>query len=236
MANSFVCVDARDWEAVVRGVARYLVEGEAVLAHVLDERAPRGYELALRGLLGRRGRGAERGMDAASREAATTLLGDCEALLARLCPRVVIQTAVLSGPPNEELVRAAGEAGARTIFVGRGAPGSRDRATVRGVVTGWRQNPGGETDALVIEDGTEVRFPPHRASTVREVVREGELVEATGSWQAGSLHAYSIVDPSSGRGAEAHEPADEAPGKNPLGHTARFVVDHATCDVVVLYL
>lgn len=234
--SAFVCVDVRDWEAVVRGTAAYLTEGEAVLAHVLDERAPRGYELALRGLLGRRGRGAERGMEAVSREAAAGLLADAEALLARLCPRVSTRTAVLSGPPNEELVRAAGEAGSRTIFVGRGAPGSRPRATVRGTVEGWRQNPGGETDALVLEDGTEVRFPPHRASSVRSVAREGGTIEATGSWQAASLHAYVIVDPSSGDRAEAHEPPDEAPGKSPLGHTARFVIDHALCDVVVLYL
>jgi hypothetical protein len=42
------------------GGARYLSDGEAVLAHVVDERASRGYELALRGLPGRRGRGAQR--------------------------------------------------------------------------------------------------------------------------------------------------------------------------------
>lgn len=236
MVSAFVCVEARDWEAVIRGVARYLSDGEAVLAHVVDERASRGYELALRGLLGRRGRGAQRSMDAASREAALGLLADAAALLARLCPRVSVQTTVLSGPPNEEIVRAAGEAGARTIFVGRGAPGSRPRTKVRGVVRGWRQNPGGETDALILDDGTEVRFPPHTADAVREVAREGEPVEATGSWRAGSLHAYAIVDPRSGGRAEAHRPPGEAPGKSPLGHTARFVVDHALCDVVVLYL
>jgi hypothetical protein len=50
------------------------------------------------------------------------------------------------------------------------------------------------------------------------------------------LHAYDIVDPRSGGRAEAHKPYGEAPGKSPLGHTVRFVVDHALCDVVVLYL
>lgn len=236
MVSAFVCVDARDWEAVVRGVAGYLAEGEAVLAHVLDERGPRGYELALRGLLGRRGRGAARGMNVTSREAAETLLADAEALLARLCPRVSVSRVLLSGPPNEELVRAVGEAGSLTVFVGRGAPGARPVSTVRGTVSGWMQNPGGETDALVLEDGTRVRFPPHRAGAVREVAREGGTVEATGSWQADSLHAYVIVDPNSGGRAEAHKPLEKAPGKSPLGHTARFVVDHATCDVVVLSL
>ena len=236
MVSAFVCVDLRDWEAVIRGAARYLLEEEALLAHVVDERAPRGYELALRGLLGRRGRGAQRGMDAASRDAALGLLADAEALLVRLRPLVSTRTAVLSGPPNEEIVRAAGEAEARTIFVGRGTPGSRPTATVRGVVRGWRQNPRGETDALVLEDGTEVRFPPHTAGPVRSVAREGKPVEATGSWRAGALHAYVIVGSNSGDRVEAHKPPEEEPGKSPLGHTARFVVDHAPCDVVVLYL
>ena len=234
--DAFICVDARGWEAVVRGVARYLSVGEAVLAHVVDERAPRGYELALRGLLGRRSRGAEQGMNSASREAAEALLADASSLLGRLCPRVSVETVALSGPPNEELTRAAHEAGARTVFVGRGAPGSRPTTTVRGVVTGWRSNPGGETDAMVLEDGTEIRFPPHRAAQVRAVVREGNTVEATGSRRGRGLHAHAIVDPDSGDLIEAHKPPDEEPGKSPLGHTARFVVDHALCDVVVLYL
>ena len=60
--RAFVCIDGRDWEAVVRGTARYLKEGEAILAHVVDERAPRGYDLALRGLLGRRRRRSEEEM------------------------------------------------------------------------------------------------------------------------------------------------------------------------------
>lgn len=239
MMSAFVCVDARDWEAVVQGVALYLEEGEAVLAHVVDDRAPRGYELALRGLLGRRGRpgrGTEGGMDAVSKEAAEELLADAGTLLGRLCPRVSVRTVLSSGPPNEELIRSATEAGARTIFVGRGTPGSRPRATVRGIVKGWSWNPQGETDALVLEDGTGVRFPPHRADSVRAVAREGEPVEATGPWRGRSLHAYEIVDPISGDRVEAHKPPSEEPGKSPLGHTARFVVDHAPCDVVILHL
>ncbi len=82
MVSAFVCVEARDWEGVIRGVAQYLSDGKAMLAHVVDERASRGYELALRGLLGR---GAQRGMDAASREAALGLLADAAALPTRSC-------------------------------------------------------------------------------------------------------------------------------------------------------
>ena len=214
MMSALVCVDARDWEAVIRGAAGYLNDGEAVVAHAVDERASRGYELALRGLLGRRRRGgAERGMDAASKEAAEGLLADAADLLGRLCPQVSVRTALLSGPPNEGLVRAAGDAGVRTILLGRGAPGSWPRATVRGVVRGWGYNPHGETDALVLEDGTGIRFPPHRAGAVREFVGEGQTVEATGSWREGGLHAYEIFDMSSGGHIEAHKP----PGEEPAG-------------------
>ena len=43
-------------------------------------------------------------------------------------------------------------------------------------------------------------------------------------------------DADSGCSVEAHEPPDEQPGERPLGHTARCVMDHALCDVMVLTL
>jgi nucleotide-binding universal stress UspA family protein len=232
--RAFVCIDGRDWETVIRGVARYLSEGEATLAHVVDERAPRGYELALRGLLGRRGRRSEESMASVSQMAAEELLADAVALLERLRPGLTIKTVALSGPPNEELMRAA--EGAETVFVGRGTPGARPRATVSGVVRGWKKNPHGETDGLSLEDGVEVRFPPHKASEVRNAIGEGTPIEASGTWHGRHLHAYSITNADSGASVEAHKPPGEGPGKSPLGHTARFVVDHALCDVVILHL
>jgi hypothetical protein len=93
----------------------------------------------------------------------------------------------------------------------------------------------GPADSLVLDDETEVRFPPHRAKAVRAAIRKETRVEATGAWQGRRLHAYTITDAASGASVEAHEPPDEQPGK-PLGHTARFVVDYALCDVVVLSL
>jgi nucleotide-binding universal stress UspA family protein len=231
--RAFVCIDGHDWEMVTRGVARYMGEGEAVLAHVADERAPRGYELSLRGLLGRRDRRSEERMALASRMAAEELLADVAALLERLRPGLTIKTVALSGPPNEELMRAAREVD--TIFVGRGVPGARSRVTISGVVRGWRQNPHGDTDGLYLDDGVEVRFPPHKAEEIQSVVPEGTPVEASGAWRGRHLHAYAITELASGASVEAHKPSDKGPGKSPLGHTARFVVDHALCDVVVLY-
>jgi hypothetical protein len=106
----------------------------------------------------------------------------------------------------------------------------------RGVVRGWRQNPHGETDGLTLDDGVQVHFPPHRAEEIRAVVREGVPVEVAGAWRGRHLHAHTIADPNSGALAQAHKPPDEQPEKRPLGHTARFVTDHALCDVVILRL
>lgn len=237
--KAFVCVDGRDWEGVIRGVTRYLPgEGSVTLAHVVDERAPRGYEMSLRGLLGRRRPGdAEERMSRVSREAAEGFLEDARNLLQRLRLGPIVDTMVLDGDPNKELMRAAGEIGAQTIFIGRGSPGSRPRETVSGVVEGWNRNREGRFDGLLLRDGTEVRFPPHRADAVRAAIREGNEVEALGIWRGrGVLHAYSITDTRNGVPVEAHEPPDEQPGQRPLGHTARFVVDHALCDVVILSL
>ena len=176
-------------------------------------------------------------MSRASREAAEGLLSDARDLLGRLHPDPVVEIAVLDGDPNKELMRAAGEIGARTIFIGRGTPGARPKETVSGVVESWNRNHEGKFDGLRLEDGIEVRFPPPRAEAVRTTIHEGSRVEASGVWQGRRvLHAYSITDTRTGILVEAHEPPDEQPGQRPLGHTARFVVDHALCDVVVLAL
>ena len=234
--QGFVCIDGRDWEAVVRGVAQYLSEGTVVLAHVVDERAPRGYDLAIRGLLGRRNRRSEEQMGPVSEVAAAELLADAEDLLKQLCPNLRVETLVLSGSPNEELLRAAHAKETQTIFIGRGTPGSRPRVTVSGAVRGWKENRHGDRDGLYLDDGVEVRFPPHQASAIQGIVREGTSVEVQGTWQGRQLHAYSITASASGTSVEAHKLPDEEPGKMPLGHTARFVVDHALCDVVILRL
>lgn len=235
--QALLCVEGRDWEGVVKGAARYLREGEAVLASVVDERAPRGYDLALRGLLGRRGRGDGERMASLSERAAEDLLADAETLLRRLHPELGIRTVTLHGPPGEELARIAGEGTMDVVFIGRGAPGSRACVRVSGVVRGWKHNRHGDPDGLLLENGTEVRFPPHRAREVQRVAREGAMVEVFGERRGEHLHAYTIANPTSGEAVEAHEvPPRGEPAKAHLGHTARYVVDHVACDVVVLRL
>jgi nucleotide-binding universal stress UspA family protein len=231
--RAFVCIDGRDWEAVIRGVARYLRDGERILAHVIDERAPRRYDLAIQGLLGRRRRRPEEVMGPVSEAAARELLAYAEDLLKRLRPELTVRSVVLSGSPNEELMNAANAAEVQTIFIGRGAPGSRPRVTISGTVRGWKENRHGDRDGLYLEDGTEVRFPPHRAREIQSLISEGTSVEVLGTWQRVALHAYRITASDSGNAVEAHKPPGEGPGKLPLGRTARFVVDHALCDVIL---
>lgn len=234
--RAFVCIAGRDWEGVVRGVARYLREGEAVLAHVIDERAQRGYDLAIRGLLGRHRRQSEEEIAPMSEAAAEELLADAEDLLKQLRPEVTVRSVVLSGSPNEELMGAANAAEAQTIYIGRGSPESRPRVTVSGTVRGWKENRHGDRDGLYLEEGTEVRFPPHQAREIQNLIREGTPVEILGTWQGQGLHAYRITDSDSRTSIEAHKLPGQGPGKMPLGDTARFVVDHALCDVTLVRL
>jgi nucleotide-binding universal stress UspA family protein len=233
--RAIVCVgSSQEWAAVVRGAAPYLSEGEATIAYVVDERALREYQLATRNLLGRRGM-QEREMASVAEAAANEMLREAEELLEKLRPSLAVDSLLLRGRPGESLVEAATGQEADAILLGRGDPGSGQPATVSGSVTGWKRNPRGEKDGLRLADGTEVTFPPHRSREIEAAIGEGSEVEATGEWHGHRLHAHYIKDLRSGRTLEAHKPpARRGPHRAHLGHTARFVVDHAPCDVVVL--
>lgn len=231
--RSLVCVDGRGWEAVVRAAARHLREGEATLVHAVDERGLQGHDLAVRGLLGRRRR-PEHQLTGVSEEAAEDLLADARLLLEGLRPRLAVETLMLTGVPGEELVGAARRHGADAVFVGRGTVGSENPKTVSGKVSGWRRNRPGDVDGLFLDGKTEVRFPPHRAADVQRLVAEGSTAEVRGILRGGHLHAHLITDRDTRGSVSAHEPPRGGPEKRPLGHTARFVVDHAPCDVTIL--
>lgn len=231
--RSLICVEERDWERVIRGAARYLKGGEVILAHTIDERASRGYDLSMLGLLGRRPRSPEE-IAHAAKTAAEGLLSSAGSLLDELCPDITTEMLVLQGIPEQELVRVVREREVGVVFVGRGAQESGAPATVSGVLREWRWNRPGDLDGFYLEDGTEVRFPPHRAREVQSVARQGMQVAATGEWHGRHLHAHVVQDPSSGASTEAHKPPGHGPRKHHLGHTARFVTDHVGCDVVIL--
>ena len=84
-------------------------------------------------------------------------------------------------------------------------------ASVSGTVAGWKENRHGDADGFYLEDGSEVGFPPHRATEVRAVVREGAEVEAFGAWRGERFHAYTVTDRASGTQVEAHKAPRNGP-------------------------
>lgn len=227
-----ICIDLQGWEAVVRGAARYLSEGEATVSCVVDERASQGYGLSVRGLLGRRPRPHEE-LEPVSETEAERVLSEAAGLLGTLRPEVSVQTLVLRGLPNEEIVGASKDV--KAVFIGRGSPGADRPETLSGTVSEFKRNHHGDLDGFYLEDGTEVRFPPHRASEMQRVVREkNATIEVWGARRGRHLHAFEITASESGEKVEAHKPPGRGPEKIHLGHTARFVVDHVSCDVILI--
>lgn len=51
---------------------------------------------------------------------------------------------------------------------------------VTGTVELFLLNPHGESDGLVMEDGTEVHFPPHLSTKIHKVIKVGDLVKVRG--------------------------------------------------------
>ena len=123
--RAFMCIDERDRETVTR-VPRGTCGRERLSSPTLiDGRVPRGYNLAIRGLLGCRNRRSEKEeMAPLSETAAGGLLADAEALLKVLCPDLCFNTQILSGSPNQRLVGAADAGGYRPSF-SVGEPGDR---------------------------------------------------------------------------------------------------------------
>lgn len=233
MAN-MIFVDSQGWERVVRSAARYLPEGEATIACVVDERATSGYGLSVRGLLGRRPRPHEEELGPVSETEAEKFLSEASELLSKLRPGISIETLILHGHPNEAIAAAATEQNADAVFIGRGSPGADRPETISGTVSEWKRNHHGDLDGFFLEDRTEVKFPPHRAAEVQRVIRGKSAVEVWGARRGRRFHAFEIADSESGSKVEAHKPPGRGPEKMHLGHTARFVVDHVSCDVVLI--
>lgn len=229
--RALIAIDGPDWEAVVRAAARDLPLAEALLLHVIDERAAREYGLAARGLLGRHAEAQVGRLRDVAEAATRDLLAEAARLLRGLRPDLSVAAVSREGRPAEAILAAAREEGIDLVVVGRGAaaPGA---VTVSGVVQGWRRNRHGDVDGLVLEGGAEVTVPPHRAGAVMAVARPGEAVVVEGERRAHHVHAYRVTNAATGVTAEAHPPRPA--GHLPLGATARAIVDHAPCHVLLV--
>jgi hypothetical protein len=233
--KSLLCIEAWDWRRVIDGAAPYLEEGEAVIACVIDERPSLGYELAVKGLLGRR-RPPEAGMATVSVATAAQIhnrrKGNARGLVSPALREHFADTRITQ--------RSAGKDGERARS-GRDIRRARKRQRrQRDHRLGYR---------FWLDDKPRRRHRRHHPAR----------------WDRGTLPAAPRARNSRhrrrrGRGRDQgcaqeeppprpshHGPRLESLGRRPsespsgprkasLGHTARFIIDHVACDVVVLQL
>ncbi len=68
-------------------------------------------------------------------------------------------------------------------------------------------NPHGETDGMILTDGTEVHFPPHMAAEIRAAVRPGEIVKVRGARpRAADMIAAVAIESMTGERIVDHGP------------------------------
>ena len=131
-------------------------------------------------------------------------------------PTIVPRGEKVAGPENRRQGRGRQQAPAK-----------------RGVVKELTANPQGETDGLLLEDGTEIRFRPESAEKVKAAIAPKDRVTIKGWTHAGEsvIHAATIKNEASGKvlivdrpppginiqGAERgkNEPADEGDATPP---------------------
>src|ERR1700758_3457726 len=66
-------------------------------------------------------------------------------------------------------------------------------AEVEGTVSQYLLNPRGEVDGLLLEDHTVIKFPPHLARELVEVIKPKERVRANGHLEAEKLLKGHVI-------------------------------------------
>lgn len=94
-------------------------------------------------------------------------------------------------------------------------------------------NPNGDVDGLLLEDGTQVNFPPHLSAVLLQVARVGDTVSVHGlrGYGSGAMHATAITNVSTGRSVtdQPSPPVRPPPPPSALtaltanGHVARLL-------------
>ncbi|HEU5421982.1 MAG TPA: hypothetical protein VFU72_00430 [Nitrolancea sp.] len=229
--GTLVALNNSNWEPVLSRAASYIpADAPALLARVIDERAIEEYGVAARNLLQGPGRVAhfEAAMAEAAERAAREQLAEARQQLLALRPDLAVETLLLRGIPGEALVAAAREQAAGTLIITRDQA-EQEQVEHEGVIASWSRNRHGDLNGFTLADGTEVRVPPHRGAALAAALPAGTPVLVSGEPRRAHLHAWSVVNRATGAALEAH-----APKEAPLGPDARFVVDHAPCDVLLL--
>lgn len=91
-------------------------------------------------------------------------------------------------------------------------PAALEQATASGRVQRWLPNPNGEADGLLLQDGTQIAFPPHLSDALTGWLRPGDPVEVSGWRRADTPVLRASVVRSQGRAMEDTPPA---PGMRP---------------------
>ena len=78
---------------------------------------------------------------------------------------------------------------------------------VEGTVSQYLLNPRGEVDGLLLDDRTVIKFPPHLARELVQVIKRKERVRANGHLEAEKLlKAHVIANPTTGRAIREIKP------------------------------
>lgn len=106
-------------------------------------------------------------------------------------PRPQVRPVAPRGPAAAGPVIAAGPAAAMPAPMAAPMPPQpvpMAQASVSGTLARWLINPNGEADGLLLDNGTQVNFPPHLSADLTALVQAGDRVEVTG-WRAGDGQA-----------------------------------------------
>jgi hypothetical protein len=95
-------------------------------------------------------------------------------------------------------------------------PRAPETRTISGTITGYHTAPRGEVDGFLLDNGVEVKFPPHEWTSVREVAQNGDRIEATGDYHVtrhgdAHLRATRIVNVETGASWTKPQPTPPPP-------------------------
>jgi Spy/CpxP family protein refolding chaperone len=127
-----------------------------------------------------------------------------------VCGTILLMGGCAQGEPPERPERpTAGESERPPRREGNEpSPRAEKASTVTGIVKSVRSNRDGDVDALELEDGTEVRFPPNAGAKLSGIVSAKDRITVEGWVNAGEseVHAATIKNETSGKTIQVDHP------------------------------
>lgn len=99
-------------------------------------------------------------------------------------------------------------------------PPAAETRTVTGTIVAYHTAPRGEVDGFVLDNGVEVKFPPHESDRVRSVAGTGDTIRATGDYKVTPrgdehLQATQITNTASSASVTIERPTPPSGGPKP---------------------